>query len=308
MKKLSKYHKSQISKGLRKSQRHKTSQANKDVVGKRNPNWKPKVIYICPVCSKEILVTEKNFVYLTKIGRTCSRKCGSVIVANKIRGKKRPDVSLRMKESNPMSNPEIAKRQSKSLKKRFASGELDELRKKLSMSGKRNRIKYNMSIKGRKKIAIRMKKNNPMFRKEISRKVSKAMRLKYKNGDIIPPELLGNRFLRGYFTDKNGETHHYDSSWELDRMKFLDNFLTINWKKNKGDYKVGYLFKGKYKNYFPDFIIHRKGSKSIIIEEIGSWFGNKKIKIKRAEKYFSRKGVKYVVISKKSELQNRRTW
>ena len=306
MKKLSVIHKNNISKGLRRSEKHRMSQMDKNVYGENNPNWRPKVIYQCPVCNKKLLVTEKKFLYMKKKARTCSRQCGNIIGREKIRGKSRPDVSERMKRDNPMFNPSIALKMSISLKKRFASGDLDNLKKKLVISGRRNRIKSNKKIRNRKKTAIRMKKNNPMFDKEVAKKVSRSLILGYKNGSITPPELSGSRFKRGYFIDRYGSTHHYDSGWELKRMEFLNSFRTINWEKNKS-FKVGYLLNGKYKNYFPDFVISRKGSNKIIVEEIGLWIGNKEVKIKRAEKYFQRKGIKYVVLSKKSELQNK-TW
>jgi len=306
MKKLSENHKIKISEGLRKSKKHKASQRNKDVSGNKNPNWRKKITYYCPVCNKEMLVTKNNFRYLTKINRSCSRKCGSIIGKAKITGRKRPDVSNRMKRDNPMSNPDVAARQSKSIRKSYRSGKLDDLKKKLSVSGRQNIRKYNKSIRTRVKTRIRMKKNNPMFRKEIALKVSKSLRNGYKEGRIKPPDLTGSRFLRGTFTDKNGSQHQHDSSWELKRMEFLDKFLTITWKKNKRQYRVGYIYNGKLRTYFPDFIIRRRGSENIIVEEVGSWMENKKSKIKSAKGYFAKRGIKYVVISKE-ELQLR-TW
>jgi len=307
MNKLSEYHKKQISIGLLESKKHKLGQRNKNVFGIKNPNWKSKISYNCPVCGIDKLVTKKQYIYLKKKNRACSRKCGNIIGASKRRGVKNKGASEYMKKNNHMYNHKIRLKASKTLKIRYQNGELNELKKKLAKSGKKNLIKYNKSIRGKTKTSIRMKKNNPMYRKEVAKKVSKKLRMAYKNGERTLPDLTGSRFLRGFYNDKNGTIHHYDSGWELERMKFLDNFLTIEWKKNRKEYKVGYLMDGKYRTYFPDFIVKRRGKNIIIIEEIGNWIGNKKIKIDRAKKFFTAKGIKYVVISSKSELQ-KRTW
>lgn len=306
-KRLSKEHRLNISRGLKRSEKHTRYHERRDVNGNKNPNWRPKYTYRCPVCQKRILLTKTQFRNYSAKGRTCSRSCAGTLTSKRLKGVKRPEVSKRMKENNPMKNPETAEKMSATLKESYASGKLDWLREKLAIISAENSRSRNQSIESRERASIRMKENNPMFDKKVAQKVSRAMRKKYKNGQLTPPKLTGSRFRRGYYQDKNGNEHHYDSGWELERMIFLDRFLTIIWKKNLGDIKVVYLYKGKRKTYYPDFIICRRGSNNILVEEIGDWHPSKAIKIQKARKYFSEKGIRYVVISKKSELQ-KKTW
>lgn len=100
----------------------------------------------------------------------------------------------------------------------FASGRFEELREKLRIAGIGNLRGSNMKNSIRKATSERMKNNNPMKRKEVASKMSAAMKRKFRDGEITPPELSGSRFNRGYFTDGQGQKHHYDSGWELERM------------------------------------------------------------------------------------------
>ena len=107
MKFLSNLHKKRISEGLCNSNTFKKSQQNKNVNGRNNPNWKLKVIYYCPACNKKMIVTKKKRAELIKKNRTCSKKCGAIIGANKRKGRKNPEASLYMQNFNPKFQPNV---------------------------------------------------------------------------------------------------------------------------------------------------------------------------------------------------------
>lgn len=309
MKLLSEYHKKRIKEGIYSSNKFKKAQQNKDVSGRKNPNWRLKVIYYCPICGKKMKVTKKKRKELVRKNRTCSRKCGAIIISNKMLGRKNPSATQYMKINNPMFNPVSRAKATKTLKKRFLNGELNELKQKLRLSGRKNITKYNKLLSTKKMVAKRMKVNNPMFRTDIRNKVSRTNKLLYKNGDRIPPKLSGSRFKRGYFTDYNNNLHHYDSGWELKRMQFLNQFRTIQWEKADRHFAIPYRFAGTERTYFPDFVITRRG-KTLVVEEVGEWSYPKYKKTKKilsAKRIFSSMEVNYVVLSKQSQLQSK-TW
>jgi len=131
-----------------------------------------------------LTITKEHPVYVKGYGW---KKAGELKEEDELDVSKRPDQSYRFQKSNPMSNPDVAKKQSTTLKERFASGELENLRKKLTISGKKNLRKYNKSIRGRKKVAIRMKKQNPMSNPDVAKKQSTTLKEGYSTGRIIPP-------------------------------------------------------------------------------------------------------------------------
>jgi len=73
---------------------------------------------------------------------------------------RKENISKRMKNNNPMKRTEIRKKQSKSLKKSYKTGELDLLKKKLAISGSENIKKVNRTPEHRKRVSERMKRNN----------------------------------------------------------------------------------------------------------------------------------------------------
>jgi len=142
----------------------------------------------------------------------------------------------------------------------------------------------------------------------VAKKQSTTLRELYKTGVMVPPELSGSRFKRGYYQSKNGKVFHYDSGWELERMKYLDSFMTIQWEKNQSEIRISYHDGNKDRTYFPDFIIRRKGRNMLLaIEEVGAWTDTKTLKIKAAHEYFKSKGINYAVIEKREGLQSK-TW
>jgi endogenous inhibitor of DNA gyrase (YacG/DUF329 family) len=252
------------------------------------------VTWYCPICKKK-----KRTTLSMSHRKTCSKECGQISRTKKI---------------------------SKILKEKYASGELDWLRKKQKITGTNNLILYNKSDKGRKKssevVTKRNLKNNPTKNKKVCKKISNSHLLLYSSGKLIPHDNKPYNFHNGNYIDRTGKSHYYGSSWELKRMQFLDNCKNINWKKLNGEYRIPYTFKNKKRTYFPDFEIKHKNK--IIIEEIGD--GKKKnnrklknplsvtalsrkkkrVKIKAALKYFKNRPETFVALGRKQ--LNERTW
>jgi intein/homing endonuclease len=100
---------------------------------------------------------------------------------------KRPDQSFKFSSSeNPMKDPKVAKRMSKSLKQRWASGELESLRKKLRSAARKNIIKYNKKKSTRRKASERMKADNPMKDPAVSAQAAKVLKEGYASGRLTP--------------------------------------------------------------------------------------------------------------------------
>ena len=302
---LSDYHKQRIREGLHISKRHKESQKKKNVNGDRNPNWKTKVKYCCPECGTILEVTEKKKKQMARKNATCSKSCGAKKLSSIKTGKPNPGASKYMKENNPMKNPATVIKMSRTLTKNHTLGKHNDLKMKLKRAGVNNLVEWNKSEKGRQEVSQRMVDKNPMHRKEVAESVGKTKRRMYAEGKLSPPRLSGSRFNRGYFRDKWGHFHHYDSGWEFKRMEFLDKQKDIIWKKNKKEIRIPYKVNGKRKTYFPDFIIKAGGF--LIIEEIGCWMGDKDLKIKAAIRYCNKKGHIFYVLRKKGELYDK-TW
>lgn len=93
-------------------------------------------------------------------------------------------ISYHMSKNNPMKNTETAKKVSKSLKESYATGKLDQLKNKLSISGRRNIIKCNKSQKQKDIVIARMKANNPMKNAKTAKKMGKTMHEKWVNGEL----------------------------------------------------------------------------------------------------------------------------
>jgi len=305
MNKLSDYHKKCISEGLRSSKEHEAAQANKNVDGNNNPNWRSKLNYTCPICGKVLKLTQTQYNNYVKSDRACSKKCGNIKTSRAKKCRSNPGASKYMKENNPMKKAEVAKKQSKTLSNSFASGRLEELREKLRIAGAENLRGSNMKDSTRKAVSERMKNDNPMKRKEVACKVSTTMKRKFRDGEITPPELSGSRFNRGCFIDRQGQKHHYDSGWELERMQFLNSCAGITWTKNKREVRIQYSVDGEMRTYFPDFIVKYKGK--TIIEEVGDWMENKSAKIQAAEQYISCKDWYFIVLNKQEQMYER-TW
>lgn len=103
----------------------------------------------------------------------------------------KPGAAFSMQNNNPMKKPAVVKKQSAALKESFASGKLDDLKRKLSIAGKRNIIACNKSEKQIATVKQRMTSNNPMWNPIHRNKMSKTVKQSFANGTRIPPA-LGN--------------------------------------------------------------------------------------------------------------------
>jgi len=141
-----------------------------------------------------------------------------------------------------------------------------------------------------KKTYINRKDKYPVsdeFREKISKIVS----------DGISNGKYNSRFhysKQGWYITKNGNNEYYDSSYELKRMKQLDN-MNVTWTKKHG-IRIPYIVDGKLKNYIPDFLVENR-----ILEEVKpkSLLNNRinKIKFKFAIQFAKDNGYEYKIIT-----------
>jgi hypothetical protein len=109
---------------------------------------------------------------------------------------------------------------------------------------------------------------------------------------------LYNSNNKGYYTSLiTGKKEHYDSSYELTRMKQLDT-ISSNWTKKHG-IRIPYKDKiGKIHHYIPDFLVNNK-----IIEEVKPKsmlnINNNDLKISSAKNFCKQNGYEFRVITEK---------
>jgi hypothetical protein len=161
----------------------KTKSVEEDIVSSVMERVVDELIEIEMDNGVKLMVTEEHPIYVRGKGEV---KAGDLCEGDDVIFYKQPENSFRMKNSNPMQNKEIKKRQIDTLKESFASGKLDELKNKLKLSGSKNLIKYNKSEVCREKVSDRMKNNNPMSNKNISAKMANTLSNRYSSGELIP--------------------------------------------------------------------------------------------------------------------------
>jgi len=199
--------------------------------GEKNPNWKPKISLVCPVCKKTFFVIP------------CSLKHGRKTYSKKCMGRL---ISKNMKENNPMYDPKIAKKRSDTVKEKIRTGEIvpflctDEGRSIISETAK-----------------ITMKENNPMFKykgktheeifgKEQSEKILKE-RSERTRGSGNPMYGKKPRHPITEFSDSLG--HVLRSGWE---KKFCFWLKNNNIKYEYEPFGFELFFNGCKRHYWVD--------------------------------------------------------
>ena len=94
----------------------------------------------------------------------------------------------------------------------------------------------------------------------------------------------------------------YDSSWELEYMKELENDKTVSkWTKNHG-IRISYFTEDhKFKTYNPDFLVEYTNGDIELVEMKGTHLlnnPNTRIKMDFAKKWCSSRKIKYRIYSK----------
>lgn len=95
---------------------------------------------------------------------------------------------------------------------------------------------------------------------------------------------------------------YYDSSWELEYMKELENDkTTAKWTKNHGIRIPYFTEDNKFKTYNPDFLVEKTDGTIEIVEMKGRHLlksPNTKRKAEYAKKWCEARGIQYRLISK----------
>jgi len=150
----------------------------------------------------------------------------------------------------------------------------------------------------RRKISIKKMWDNrtKIERIEIGKKISKIKSINIANGVTV---IKHGRYKKGYYKNE-----WYDSSYELKRMKQLDD-LGIKWTKKHG-IVIKYIDEaGKERNYIPDFLID-----NYQIEEVKGWLKeNDILKAEYAINYCKMNNYNYIfMLGKDFEIQENLSW
>lgn len=101
-----------------------------------------------------------------------------------------------------------------------------------------------------------------------------------------------------YVSNKDDTQHHYDSGWELTRMKELDA-QDVSWNKHHGVI-IPYLdASGNPRRYVPDFLVYDNETAETRIEEVKGWKTALDIaKFAEAERFCAERNWRFVVLDK----------
>ncbi len=109
----------------------------------------------------------------------------------------------------------------------------------------------------------------------------------------------------GYYENPKKSAYsieYYDSSWEYDYMKELEDDDTVEkWTKNHGIRIPYWNDDKKYKYYKPDFLVEKIGGAIELVEMKGRHMlktSNTQIKMEYAKKWCEARGIQYRLISK----------
>lgn len=119
---------------------------------------------------------------------------------------------------------------------------------------------------------------------------------------IVKGEIKQNGWAKhGFYEFKNNGRQYYDSTYELDRMKWLD---TNGYLFKKNPFRIPYIFKGVKHNYIPDLLVIDYENSNIYVEEIKSSFTlnedkeKNKAKFEAAKVYCQNLGIEFHVYNK----------
>lgn len=137
--------------------------------------------------------------------------------------------------------------------------------------------------------------------KESIRKNKESNSIRITN-KIISGEIKQNGWAKhGFYEFNNNGRQYYDSTYELDRMKWLDNNGYL-FKKNP--FKIPYIFDGAEHNYIPDLLVVDYENSNVYVEEIKSSFTlnndieKNKVKFEAAKDYCQKLGIEFHVYNK----------
>ena len=137
---------------------------------------------------------------------------------------------------------------------------------------------------------------------EDSIKKNKESNSKTISNKIINGEIKQNGWSNhSYYDFKNNGRQYYDSTYELERMKWLDKNGYI-FKKNP--FRIPYFFEGNQHYYIPDLLVIDYENSNIYVEEIKSSFTlnneleKNKAKFEAAKIYCQNLGIEFHVFNK----------
>ena len=131
---------------------------------------------------KFIEITPEHPVFVSGVGW---KNAGELVEGDDVLFVSKPSLSYRQKNANCMKSKRTRAKQSRSMKKKFASGELELLREKLKVSGTNNLIAWNTSGAGKASVSARMQARNPMKNAKVREAQSSTLLARYASGELV---------------------------------------------------------------------------------------------------------------------------
>ena len=135
---------------------------------------------------------------------------------------------------------------------------------------------------------------------DVHKKIKKE-KATFKRGDLFGEQVV-KKYKKGYYNSSKAGRVHYDSSWEVRRMKEFDFDKTIKTWNRCSDKILWHDINNKSHYYNPDFYIEYNDGR-IIVEEVKGWKNeNALLKIEAGQKYYKNKNIEYRVIDELSQF------
>lgn len=249
----------------------------------------------CPSCKKDIIYRDKlAFDIANKKNNLCV-KCYRLLVYDKIQCERTcPQCKEIIKYKNKRSYLN-SKNNNLSCKSCCQMGNSHPHTKKHKKYMSKIMTGRKMSDEWKLKIKKNHWSTNPKLRKQITETHSQWISNQILNGKY---NFKNKRFKTGYYINKTNRTkEYYRSSYELRRMKELDNTPNIKRWTTKHGIRIPYCIKNVRHFYIPDFFIETADNIKFI-EEVKGYIENKKIfhaKTKAAISYCKKNGYKYKI-------------
>lgn len=184
----------------------------------------------------------------------------------------------------------LGKKLSEEQKQKISEGHLGLKSPRLGAKmSEEQKQKISKSNKGKKRPPRSENYKQKMRKAHLGKKLSEETKQKMR--EAWSPINKRGRGIQGIY---NGI--HYDSSFELNFMKFLDEYNIPYERADNKKFRVKYIFENQEHYYYPDFYLPREGS---IVEIKSLWQMSElktKIKLGIAKKKY---GKKFIIITEK---------
>lgn len=233
--------------------------------------------------------------------RFCKCGCGAVVSNKWMRGHHLRTPEARKQSSARLSkvlrdlwtNKEFRKAAADNMRKVQANPESRQRHSEF-MSEFMNQPKIRKANSERATQRLKLAWKDPEYRKKMSEMASEMWEDKERRDRMTGH----NRFEKGTFTTKTGDSFLYRSSWERVFAEILESSSIVDWFEHQ-PFCIKYLYGGRWHRYFPDFVVRLKDGRRLLVELKGEERAQDLEKYKAGQNYADMYGMEYMVVREK---------